>query len=112
MQKTIQVIATPTQPVSLTITANELNYGPVIELIITTNIPYDSKNPLEWDDHPFKYVDSKHKENNYTIADIIDDTPAVRALIEELVAAPKSLYTTTDCMHKSRIINALTRFWS
>jgi hypothetical protein len=90
-----------------------LKYASVIELLITSDTPYDSNNPMEWDDHPFKYVDSNHIENNDTVADIIDDTPATRALIEELAEfEPKKLYTTTDCTHRSRIIRSLTLFWS
>ena len=100
----------PCRPITLHVLAKELNYGPVIDVTITSDTPFDSSTPQEWDDHPFKYV--KNMENKVTVGEIIDDTPAVRALLQELVAPASNLYTTTDCTHKGSIIQALSLFWS
>jgi hypothetical protein len=54
----------------------------------------------------------KNVENKVKVQEIIDDTPAVRALLQELVAPASKLYTTTDCTHKGSIIQALSLFWS
>ena len=92
----------------LHIVAIELNYGPVIHLDITASVPYE-KNQFE--DHPFRFVDSNHIEEGQ-IREILDDTPAVRSLIEELCAEPRKLYTGTWGDHCKRIIKSLTLFWS
>ena len=47
------------------------------------------------------------------VANIIEDTPAIRAMIMELVSEEKrNLYTTTDCTYKARLIKAIASFWS
>lgn len=114
IDKSVVVTGTPGEapccPITLHVSAKELNYGPVIEVTITSDTPFDPSNREEWDDHPFKFV--KNVENKVTVQEIIDDTPAVRALLQELVAPASKLYTTTDCTHKGSIIQALSLFWS
>ena len=98
-------------PVTLTVEAIELNYGPVID--ITIRVSHPVINAMDWDDHPFLFISKYESEDRCTVGDIVDDTPAVRALIDELVNnEPKKLYTTTECSHKGRLIRALTLFWS
>jgi hypothetical protein len=92
----------------LHIKAIELNYGPVLNLTITASIPY-MKDTFE--DHPFMFVSPDHLEEGQ-IGEIIDDTPAIRSLIEELCAEPCRLYTGTWEDHCKRIIKSLTFFWS
>ncbi len=101
--------------IKVTIKAYELTYGPVIDLTIKVNIPYTS--PMNWSDHPFMYLrqDKGVKEptpRSY-MGDIIDDTPAVRAILTELAQTePFKLYTTTDCTHRAALIASLEYFWS
>jgi hypothetical protein len=98
-----------TVPVKLHILAITLNYAPLIYYAITSDTPL--KNPLLWDDHPFKYLTDL--ESTSKVSNIIDDTEATRAIFLELLAEPQNkLYTTTDCSHKGRLINALSLFWS
>jgi len=95
-------------PITLTIKAYELNYGPVIELTITVDIEYDPY----WSDHPFRHIE-KYVESKKIVSDIIDDTPAIRSIIKELTQKePFKLYTTTDCTHRAGLIKALSYFWS
>jgi hypothetical protein len=99
-------------PVQLSIKIYELNYGPVLDYEIKCNVPYT--HPMEWDDHPFMYCKQDDEQpKRYKSENIIDDTPAVRAIIQELVKKePFQLYTTTDCSHRARLIAALETFWS
>jgi len=98
-------------PITLTITAIELTYGPVIDLTIHVSEPIFER--MDWEDHPFMFITKFESEDESTAGDIIDDTPATRALIDELVCTEnKPLYTTTDCSHKGRLIRALSLFWS
>jgi hypothetical protein len=98
-------------PITLTIEAIELNYGPVIDLTIRVSDPLTE--PMDWDDHPFMFITKFETEDRSTLGNIIDDTPATRALIDELVCTEKKTrYTTTDCSHKGRLIRALSLFWS
>lgn len=99
-------------PIQVTIKAYELSYGPVIDYDIKVSVPYT--NPMDWDDHPFMYLKQDNaQEKRTTSGNIIDDTPAVRAILQELVKAePFKLYTTTDCTHRARLIAALDSFWS
>ena len=99
---------TEKRPIKLTIKAYELNYGPVIDLTITVDIKYDNY----WSDHPFKHIDN-YDDSKYIVSDIIDDTPAIRSIIKELIQKePFNLYTTTDCTHRAGLIKALSYFWS
>jgi len=96
-------------PINLTIEAVELNYAPLINITITSDVPFS--NLVEWDDHPFMHV--KEVENGDSYENIIDDTAATRAIIDELVKNNiKKLYTTTNCTHVSHLINAISHFWS
>ena len=97
-------------PMRITYEVRELTYGPVLNIRIKCDVPYDKDGDDYWDDHPFMWAD--HVEEGTKIGNIVDDTPAVRALVAELSAAPTKLYTTTDCTHKGRIIRALCLFWS
>ena len=101
------------EPINLHIEAIVLDYAPVIHLKIISDIPYVDSTMVTWSDHPFQWIDKKYFEEDESVGNIIDDTPATRALIYELTnSEPNKLYTTTDCSHKGRIISALNLFWS
>lgn len=104
--------AEDTTPIHLAIKAYELNYGPVIDFTITSSVPFT--NVMDWTDHPLMYVKKNHYDEKKSISEhIIDDTPAVRLLLQELAQKePFKLYTTTDCTHRARLIQALENFWS
>ena len=86
----------------------ELTYGP-LHLLITTEAPM----PEDFHIHPFMYVAKEHLSYGKTVCEIIEDTPAIRALISELVSKePVKTYTTEPSAHKARIIKCLTNFWS
>jgi len=109
---TITVIGTKQDstevPIKITIVAYQLNYGPVIDIQIKCDVPYVYG---EWIDHPFRTVYTNDFNNE--ISEIIDDTPAIRAIIEELInPEEKKLYTTTDCTHRAALIASLNYFWS
>lgn len=95
-------------PVTLTLHAKSHTYGPVMTVKVTPDIPYVKH---KWADHPLMYVQSNYIEKGVA-ANIVEDTPAIRALIDELVGQPPKLYTTTDCTHKGRLIRAILSFWS
>ena len=98
-------------PINLTIEALEFNYGPVIHITIVADNPIYKTSHMEWDDHPFLYVKGIEKGDTYR--NIIDDTTATRAIINELTQnTDKTLYTTTHCTHVGRLISALSLFWS
>ena len=102
-------------PIKMTIKALELNYGPCIDLSITVDVPCEMG--WSWDDHPLllcRARQEKDREHPVTGAgEILDDTPAVRALLAELCdATPKKLYSGTDTTHRARLIAALEMFWS
>ena len=103
------------QSITLTVKAIELNYGPVISFSVTVDKPCNNQYNwgdwrYDWDDHPFMYIDPEGSP--YEIGNIVEDTPAIRALIEELVAEPKNMYTTTDCTHRGRLLKAIMSFFS
>ena len=96
-------------PVSVHIRVLELNYGPVLYFEAKSSIPMDDSDL--WDEHPFQW--SKKWLEGDTVANIIDDTPAIRAMIQELVSTEKrEFYTGTEAGHKARLINAIAMFWS
>lgn len=113
-------------PIQLHIVAIELNYGPCISFKARVDVAMEHKG-WYWDDHPFRGAlkDSDKDDPDCTtkndegvtcvleVADIVDDTPAVRALITELsqAVAPK-LYCGTDCTHRARLISAIRSFWA
>lgn len=91
-----------------TIHIAELNYGP-LHLLITTEKPM----PEDFHIHPFMYVAKEHLSYGTTVCEVIEDTPAIRALINELVTKePVKTHVTEPSAHKARIIKCLTNFWS
>lgn len=95
---------------TLHIVAIEMNYGPVIHLTVTCSDKFNN-DPLTID-HPFMLLKINKDTNNY-LCEILDNTPAVRALIDELVSSNKeNLYTTTPTTHIARLLAALELFWS
>ena len=95
-------------PIELHVKAIELDYGPVIDFKVKA-VPFT--NMIDWSDHPFA-CSKEYMEGN-TVGNIVEDTPAIRALIAELVSSEKrKFYTTTDCTHKARLIKAIASFWS
>ena len=96
-------------PITLRVKAIELDYGPVIKFGVKSSVKFT--NMVEWSDHPF--MCSTEYMNGNTVSNIIDDTPAIRAMIMELVSLEKKkLYTSTDCTYKARLIKAISSFWS
>lgn len=96
-----------TVAVTLHVRAIELNYGPVISFEVTASDPMTD----DWSSHPFRYA-KEYAEGN-SVGNIIDDTPAIRAMIAELVSTDqKKLYTGTVEEHKARLIKAIAMFWS
>lgn len=86
----------------------ELTYGP-LHLFITTENPI----PSDFHIHPFMYVPKDHLINGNVVCEILEDTPAIRALINELVSKETiKMYTTHPSAHKARIIKSLINFWS
>ena len=95
--------------IELHVKAIELDYGPVIDFEVSTSHPFT--NIMEWPDHPF--LCSKEYMEDDKVANIIEDTPCIRAMIMELVSPVKhKLHTTTDCTYKARLIKAIASFWS
>ena len=96
-------------PIDMKICAYELDYGPVIDVEIKCNIGYQ---PGIWIDHPLNLVEPGSLID-YEVSEIIDDTPATRAIIAELAnPVKKNLYTTTDCSYRAALIASLKNFWS
>jgi hypothetical protein len=96
-------------PIELHVKAIELDYGPVIDFEVSVSRPFTDF--MEWSDHPFAC--SKEYMEDGKVANIIDDTPCIRAMIMELVSdEKKNLYTSTDCTYKARLIKAIASFWS
>ena len=93
-------------PVEMRLKAIELDYGPVIDFKVVTDVSY-----VNMDMHPFMYS-KEYMNGEYSTGSIIDDTPAVRSLIYELSAKHSPLYTTTHCTHVARLIRAINGFWS
>lgn len=103
-------------PIQLSVKAIELDYGPCIWWDARVDIPCEIG--WSWDDHPLLHVRARSEKNRTTpvssAGEIIDDTPALRALLAELCEPPKqrTFYTDTDCTHRARLIAALELFWS
>ena len=96
-------------PITLTIKVIELDYGPVLDFKVKSDIPFHNNTT---DEHPFMYS-KEYMSGEYKTGSIIDDTPAVRALIQELSFWDQTkLYTTTHCTHVARLIRAINGFWS
>jgi hypothetical protein len=121
-------------PIKLTIKALELTYGPCIDLSISVDVPCEMG--WSWDDHPLLLCRARQEKNREEpvkgAGEILDDTPAVRALLAELVSWPgqlpcegtgsassklcdpttRKLYSGTDTTHRARLIASLEMFWS
>jgi hypothetical protein len=96
-------------PIQLHVKAIELDYAAVIDFEVKASEPFTDM--MDWCDHPFA-CSTEYMEGN-KVANIIEDTPAIRAMIMELVSSEKrNLYTTTDCTYKARLIKAIASFWS
>ena len=96
-------------PIQLHIKVLELNYGPVLDFEVKASTKFT--NLVEWSDHPLM-CSTEYMEDG-VVANIIEDTPVIRAMIEELSNGPKrKLHTTTDCTYKARLIKAIASFWS
>ena len=89
-----------------TVQVIELTYGP-LHILITSDKPL----PEDFHIHPFMYVANEHLSHRSMVCEIIDDTPAIRALINELVTEPVKTHATESSAHKARIIKCLTNFW-
>ena len=93
--------------VEVTVHVVELTYGP-LHVLITTKDPM----PEDFYIHPFMYVTKEHLSYRKTVCEIVEDTPAIRALINELVSPePVKTHTTEPSGHKARIIKCITNFW-
>jgi hypothetical protein len=100
-------------PVTVHIRVLELNYGPVLYFQAKSSIPMYDRARDRWDDHPFQCSKKWLELEGNVVANIIDDTPAIRAMIQELVSTEKPvLYCGTEAGHKARLINAIAMFWS
>jgi hypothetical protein len=96
-------------PIILHVKAIELDYGPVIDFEVSCSEKFT--NFMEWSDHPFAC--SKEYMEGDKVANIIEDTPVIRAMIAELISEiERKLHTTTDCTYKARLIKAIASFWS
>jgi hypothetical protein len=104
--------------IKMHVKAIELNYGPCIHFRVRVDNAFTQS--MDWDDHPFlgatKDSDKHEPENSkgvVEVGDIVDDTPAVRAMIAELVQkGERNLYVGTDCTHRARLISCIRMFWS
>ncbi len=101
--------------ITMTIQVLELNYGPCLDWTLTVDVPCEKG--WIWDDHPLLLCRARKSEDNEEpvskVGEILDDTPAVRAMLAELCnPEPKKLYTGTDCTHRARLIAALELMWS
>ena len=92
--------------IQLRVEAYKLTYGPVIEIRISVD------KQCIGSEHPFILI-NPFKIEKGKVEDIIDDTPAIRGIINELVQKKKfKLYSTSDCIHRAALIRSLTLFWS
>jgi phosphatidylserine/phosphatidylglycerophosphate/cardiolipin synthase-like enzyme len=110
--KTITVIGSNNYgdvPIELHVKAIELDYAPVIDFEVTASVKFT--NIMEWSDHPLAF--STEYMQGDTVTNIIEDTPCIRAMIMELVSLEKkTLYTSTDCTYRARLVKAIASFWS
>jgi len=86
--------------------------GEIIDVTVTCDVPY---RPKQRRDHPLAYVCSHDYpyDKCYSFDTSVNDTPAIRALIEEL-ANPNEyndLYHRSDCTHRSSLLKAIDTFW-
>lgn len=101
--------------IKMTIKVLELNYGPCLDWSLTVDVPCEMG--WAWDDHPLLLCRDRKSESRTEpvseVGEILDDTPAIRAILADLCdSEPRKLYTGTDCTHRARLIAALEMFWS
>jgi len=89
------------QSADLYVRAIELTYGH--SLYFEAACPVLIKDANQWISHPFMY--SNKYLDGYVVGNIIDDTLAIRAMIEELIS-------TNTTRHKARLIKAISSFWT
>ncbi len=78
-----------------------------LALKLSTNVPM--KDSEEWTLHPFRYL--KHK-NLKSICGILNDTPAIRQIIDDLVNPDKfKLYTSYDIDYRAHLIENLSKLF-
>jgi len=75
-----------------------------IALKISTNIPMAEGE--SWSQHPFRCIEEKGPIKNIT--GILNDTPAIRQMIDDLISTNTwNLYVTYDCDYRSHLIASL-----
>jgi hypothetical protein len=75
---------------------------------ISTNVPI--KEGERWDLHPFRMIDSNKEKTSYS--GILNDTPAIRQMIEDLVSPIKrKLYVTYDIDYRAHLIGNLHKLF-
>ncbi len=64
------------------------------------------------ENHPFMYMDTRYVTAGRTVCEFVEDTPAIRAILQE-IATPDAveMFTTTQICHKARLIKSLVNFW-
>ena len=97
-------------PINLSLVVKPRPNAPLLDFTITCDVPFFKQDRLDWKDHPLMYCE--HLEHGRTVGNIIDDTPVARVILDELQKPTETLYTTTECSHKGRLIRALCLFWS
>jgi hypothetical protein len=96
-------------PIDIHVKAIELDYAPLIDFEVSSSVKFT--NFMDCSDHPFA-CSKEYMEGN-KVANIIEDTPIIRAMIMELVSDEKhALHSSTDCTYKARLIKAIASFWS
>jgi hypothetical protein len=98
-------------PIVIHVKAIELDYGPCIDWSLTASVPCSRG---EWDDHPLSLIRAmKDAGPVSSCGEILEDTPAVRAMLAELCqSSERKMYSTTDTTHRARLIAALEMMWS
>jgi hypothetical protein len=75
---------------------------------ISTNVPI--KEGERWDLHPFRIIDNNKEKTSYS--GILNDTPAIRQMIEDLVSPIKrKLYVTYDIDYRAHLIGNLHKLF-
>jgi len=84
-----------------------LKYGP-LQCTLHTKTAFSGIDTA----HPFMYVDNQYITSGRTVCEFVEDTPAIRAIIQEIVNPDSvKMYTTTQICHKARLIKSLVNFW-
>jgi hypothetical protein len=100
-------------PIVFHVKAIELDYGPCIDWSVSASVPCEKG---MWGDHPLAHVRALNEKDTSSVStcgEILEDTPAVRAMLVELCQSEeRKMYSTTDTTHRARLIAALEMFWS